>query len=1302
MTATTLKRPLALLLTIGLLLGMLPMSVLGMDMVDSHQHGEATFSDDGYYYTGNCTPTYAEGARQLKADCGHTAHVCDDGCTPIDSCDCPSHVHDDGCYTTEPVTCELSTACDCPEVEVTREEEVEQTVPVEVEVEYEETVPVEGGEEGETTTVTKTRTETRNETRTVKQEVTVTEVVCQGGHHTHSDDCQTQRTLTCTREGEVEHTASCPIGSCPLAGTVEHSDDCYETIPGDVTGYTCEKYPYFTVTFVPCNETDETTAVNVVPDLPEQFPLTIPTLTAPLNAYGEPVELLGWFDEDAQQIDPATLTQSATLYAVWDNVQTLALSTQYEGNIDINWSRSPETEDGIYKGGFFSASWSTLTEKLIPTVIGEAKVWDGSTDSPYFSACANKNHAGATWRNDGWVAPYQSSVRRIQGTFTLPNGYSTNDTFLLTSVARDIYKDAGASTDVLAINDNVYIFLYQQSDASKITDDNYLDYLVFFSGNSTAKDTLGNLSKTANGRYVTKWEYNWSPHKAKNWTVNETLYNLMTHSDGWYTEADWDNIGARLFENYPSAKAGDTFVIDIFAEDTSSDHGGGMDKLALQYSKAPSTDLTVTVEYYKDAITPANKLGEKGYSKTAKVDDKITLSGNWLTNFQPSGYQAGQQVGSIPYVVSNQENNVIQVLYSDQNALKTSFTVTKVWQHGENTDLPTSVSMQLKADGEDYGSVVTLSADNDWTYTWNDLPRMAGNREISYTVTESALQNYTPSTPAPTATPVSVNPDNITVVSAKNASSFTGVNGSFVAAFKGNDFMVWTKNGLTQDEQSAFVRSFAGAVTVTNFKNITTEKTTFFHGANGSYGGITVSEDTVTFDSKSDWSQFAHGGYAFGLNATVTNTYNPPAPPTSYTLSYTWTGLPAGANLTPPVNQTYHESDTVTLDDSFGSSSTVKVGHDTYTFSGWTSVTPALNDGKMPASNVEVSGSWSVTATDPTYTVTYTKGSHGTFDSDGHSGLYAGDPTPDFAGTIDSATNNPAGEAGWTFAGWEPSVSSTVSGNQIYVAQWTASDATTYRVEFYYEQNGTYSENATSFVSRTGTTDSPVSVTDADKTSTSTRHVLDTTRVDQFSGTVAGDNTLVLKVYFKEQFTVVYKPGTRGNFEEQTTTGLFYGDATPDAPNTPSTGSRYLFNGWSPAPAETVTADAEYVAQWRVRNNPTPPTTDPTTPDPDPVPDPTDPTPVPNPEPTPETDPDIDITDPDVPMGELPELPEPELPDATGEIEIIDPDVPMGELPHTGFEVTRPFWVITLMALPLSLSALGLHILFPRKEDEQA
>ena len=95
-----------------------------------------------------------------------------------------------------------------------------------------------------------------------------------------------------------------------------------------------------------------------------------------------------------------------------------------------------------------------------------------------------------------------------------------------------------------------------------------------------------------------------------------------------------------------------------------------------------------------------------------------------------------------------------------------------------------------------------------------------------------------------------------------------------------------------------------------------------------------------------------------------------------------------------------------------------------------------------------------------------------------------------------------------------------------------------------------------------------------------------------WSNTVTGDVTYVAK--WKEAilldtldllpadttFTVTYTDGVEDAviFNDQVTSGLLAGDATPAAPQPTREG--YRFDGWEPAVSETVTADTTYTAKW--------------------------------------------------------------------------------------------------------------------------
>ena len=107
--------------------------------------------------------------------------------------------------------------------------------------------------------------------------------------------------------------------------------------------------------------------------------------------------------------------------------------------------------------------------------------------------------------------------------------------------------------------------------------------------------------------------------------------------------------------------------------------------------------------------------------------------------------------------------------------------------------------------------------------------------------------------------------------------------------------------------------------------------------------------------------------------------------------------------------------------------------------------------------------------------------------------------------------------AGWEFDSWSPAYAETVTGNVTYVAQW--------------------------------------------KTSPITPSLLDLLPADA-------------------TFTVTYTDGVEDAviFNDQATSGLLAGDATPAMADPAREG--YRFDGWEPAVSETVSADTTYTAKW--------------------------------------------------------------------------------------------------------------------------
>ncbi len=181
---------------------------------------------------------------------------------------------------------------------------------------------------------------------------------------------------------------------------------------------------------------------------------------------------------------------------------------------------------------------------------------------------------------------------------------------------------------------------------------------------------------------------------------------------------------------------------------------------------------------------------------------------------------------------------------------------------------------------------------------------------------------------------------------------------------------------------------------------------------------------------------------------------------------------------------------------------------------------------------------------------------------------------------------NPEGKT-WDFA------NDKVTGNITLKAEYIPKTDTPYKVEFYYENpNGTYSATPIFTDDRVGTTGEIAEVTGADKTpidAPAGEFKLDEADEydDAWAVKIAPDGSTVLKVYFKQLYTVTYLPGTRGTFAPDVHEGLIYGENTPalaeeytTEDGEPEGEDGYEFIGWTPEVTDNVTKSVTYTATW--------------------------------------------------------------------------------------------------------------------------
>ena len=276
---------------------------------------------------------------------------------------------------------------------------------------------------------------------------------------------------------------------------------------------------------------------------------------------------------------------------------------------------------------------------------------------------------------------------------------------------------------------------------------------------------------------------------------------------------------------------------------------------------------------------------------------------------------------------------------------------------------------------------------------------------------------------------------------------------------------------------------------------------------------------------------------------------------------YTLTFDTDGGSAVAPISQKYGTAVTAPADPT-------KEG---YTFAGWDTEIPAT----MPAKNMTIKARWTVNQ----YTIT--------FDTDG--GNAVASITQDY-GTAITKPANPV-KAGYTFIGWDQMIPNTMPAKDMTVkAQWTVDTNVKYTVEFY--QQDVVGDGYTLVLSeeRYGETDTQVELDHEKYDYTRFNEHFKVNRSapgSQYSGTITGDGSLKLKVYYDRRvYTVTFEPGsTSATLGDSATKEYRYGQKLSDVEvKDPTYNGDWEFIGWYYNGAKftgTVEGNMTVTAQWK-------------------------------------------------------------------------------------------------------------------------
>ncbi|MCF3943516.1 Cna B-type domain-containing protein [Oceanobacillus alkalisoli] len=205
------------------------------------------------------------------------------------------------------------------------------------------------------------------------------------------------------------------------------------------------------------------------------------------------------------------------------------------------------------------------------------------------------------------------------------------------------------------------------------------------------------------------------------------------------------------FDNLPKFEAGEKITYTI-TEDVVEGYNTTINGFNITNSYTPETTEVAGTKTWDDAdnqdgIRPAS-ITVNLVANDEKVDSvDVTEETNWSYHFDNlPKYEAGEE---IVYTITEQPVEGYDTIINGFNITNshtpelTEVTGTKTWNDGDNQDgiRPDSITVNLLANGEPVDSV-EVSAEDNWNYSFTDLPKYENGKEIKYTVTENTVKDY--------------------------------------------------------------------------------------------------------------------------------------------------------------------------------------------------------------------------------------------------------------------------------------------------------------------------------------------------------------------------------------------------------------------------------------------------------------------------------------------------------------------------------------------------------------------------------
>lgn len=430
-------------------------------------------------------------------------------------------------------------------------------------------------------------------------------------------------------------------------------------------------------------------------------------------------------------------------------------------HVDVS-ANLPQGETKTFKN---TVKWTDVAEDSVettvtnskPTLEKESALADGENNRVYYYVTINPGAKD--------LLPDGGNLQ-LEDTLTLPNGVSATlrpETIKLYTynaenadghyLGEDISDNPVFRVDQTEGEENSYIFTVPDQTACVVVyayeidrgtyaGDNIkvsnaamlMGSAVISAGDEIQLDNQGSSSE-ANKATLTIYKIGDNDYANLLNGVQFDLYRYELQEDG--TTYDWEQTditaegeigeGGQHFITGGDGPEGAIILNFLEEEDGGGSYYNTIYKL-VEYSTIEGYALDPTPRYYV-----WGKDGMSADQTAAEMDDVLGKAGVlWeKVTFIPYG-------GSMTDTISNEPTT-------------TEITVTKTWQGAEGTPLeeglPDSVEVTLyqqTAEGEpvQYGDPVTLNAENNWTYTWAQLPKEVDGQAVTYTVVETPITGW--------------------------------------------------------------------------------------------------------------------------------------------------------------------------------------------------------------------------------------------------------------------------------------------------------------------------------------------------------------------------------------------------------------------------------------------------------------------------------------------------------------------------------------------------------------------------------